>query len=329
MTKRGSKAAKIDDTSAKTQSPVSDPLYRIDSRQLRHFLAAVKCQGFTAAAEMLNITQPALSRSIRSLEDHLGVKLIERTSKTFQLTGFGVLLSDRGSTIEQEMDQALSEIEALKKGYSGSVTLGVGYASVAYLPAVIYEFQSLRPDISVRVIQDRMESNYEALLNGKLDFICTALNFPNHSNLVIEKLTESRNIILAGNDHPLAGAENVEPSMLLEYPWIFFTDDQMGYRRVAGYFAAKQLEPPPISVEINTVEGLCSLLTQGDYLASAPALILRHVSETARSVSEVRVDGSFWSTELGVAYRSHVKPSLGAASLISTLRKHLKQLEQL
>ena len=46
----------------------ADPLYRIDSRQLRHFLAAAKCKGFTAAAETLNITQPALSRSIQALE---------------------------------------------------------------------------------------------------------------------------------------------------------------------------------------------------------------------------------------------------------------------
>lgn len=311
----------------RTQDQVTDPLYRLDSRQLRHFLAAVKCHGFTAAAEMLHITQPALSRSIQSLEERLGVKLIERTSKTFQLTRSGQLLADKGRLIEQEFDQTLSEIEALKKGYAGTVSLGVGYASVAYLPAVIREFQTLRPNMSVRIITDSMEANYEALLEGRLDLICTALNFPQHSNLVIEKIVETRNIILARNDHPLIGRKTAKPARLLEYPWIFFTDDRMGYRQVGGYFAANQLEPPSATVETNTIEGLCGLLKQGNYLASAPSIVMDYVQETASPLSKVPIEGSFWSTELGIAYPRHVQPSLGVISLISTLKKHLKLLK--
>ena len=305
----------------------ADPLYRIDSRQLRHFLAAAKCKGFTAAAESLNITQPALSRSIQALEQSLGVKLIERSSKVFDLTRYGHLLFEKGRYIETELGHTVSEIEALKRGHTGKISLGVGYASVSYLAEVIHEFQTLRPNISLRVVTDSMEANYEALLAGKLDLICTALNFPSNSSLIIDRTVTSRNIILVSSDHALATKKAVDPAELTEYPWAFFTDDRMGYKRVSTYFAANGVEPPSATVEINTIEGMCALLKRGQYIASAPAIVMRYVKETGITLCEAKTRGDFWSTEIGIAYPRQAQRPGGLDSLIGLLKKQLTSLE--
>jgi DNA-binding transcriptional LysR family regulator len=264
-----------------------DALARIDSRQLRIVLAVVNNEGFTAAAESLNLTQPAVSRSIQMLEDRLGVRLIERTSKTFGLSPFGRIVVDRARAVEHEFNQLVSEIRALQEGAAGSVSIGVGPSAIAYLASAIRTFQAERPNIVVRITVGSMESNYKALLDGELDVICTALNFPDHSRLLTEELAEVRNVIIASKSHPLSGQEKcARPPELVEHPWIFFSNDQMGYERVASYFAAKNVEPPKPAIETNAIDTMFTLLKEGDYLASVPSMVLPQAR--ASGLDEIR-----------------------------------------
>jgi DNA-binding transcriptional LysR family regulator len=301
-----------------------DALARIDSRQLRILLAVVHNEGFTAAAESLNLTQPAVSRSIQMLEDRLGVRLIERTSKTFGLSPFGRIVVDRARAVEHEFNQLVSEIRALQEGAAGSVSIGVGPSAIAYLASAIRTFQAERPNIMVRITVGSMESNYKALLDGELDVICTALNFPDHSRLLTEELAEVRNVIIASKSHPLSGQEKVSATRLVEYPWIFFSNDQMGYERVASYFAAKNVEPPKPAIETNAIDTVFTLLKEGNYLASVPSMVLPQAR--ASGLDEIHVDGSFWSMTMGVAYLRSVHPAPVVTSLAVILRRHFKKV---
>lgn len=298
-----------------------DPFLKLDSRQLRHLIAVVDCKGFTAAAEQLNLTQPALSRSIQSLEERLGVRLIERTSKTFSLTSFGSVVVNRARLVQSELAQTLSEIHALQDGQAGRVSIGVGPSSVSYLAPAIDRFQRLRPNVKVEVRVGSMEVNYDSLLAGDLDVICTALNFPRNNMILTEKFTELRNTVFARRDHPLQFADNPQTARLLEYPWVFFANDAMGYQRVASYFAANQLEPPSISVETNTIETMFTLLSSGDYLASAPSIALDFASRLG--IGEVKICGAFWSIDLGIAYKRSVHFPPAVTALISALKEEL------
>lgn len=306
----------------KTGDSGLDALLRIDSRQLRHLLAVVECRGFTAAANNLNLTQPALSRSISMLEERLGVRLIERTPKSFQLTKFGRLVVDRARLIELEFNQILSDIRVLREGHAGTVSIGVGPSSVAYLAPAIRAFQAQRPNITVRAVVGSMEECHEALINGDLDVICTALNFPRHTRLAIERLATVRNTIFARRDHPLMEDGRVEPARLLDFPWIFFANDRMGYERVAGYFAASQLDPPAVAIETNTIESMFTFLGEGDYVASAPSLALSFADRLG--LCEVPIRGSFWSIDLGIAYIRSVHPPPAVTSLVTALKKQLR-----
>lgn len=303
--------------------PRSDALARIDSRQLRVLLAVVREESFTAAAEKLNMTQPALSRSVQLLEERLGIRLIERTSKSFALTQFGRIVVDRARIVEREFDHLLDEIGALQEGAAGSVSIGVGPSAIGYLSAAIRIFQQERPKIRVRIAVDSMEANYRALLAGELDVICTALNFPDHNRLVTEELAEVRNVVIADRSHPLMERRNVPAADLVGYPWIFFSNDRMGYERVASYFAAKNVEPPEPAIETNALDTMFTLLNEGRYLASVPAIVLPRARMVG--LDEIDVDGTFWSIAIGIAYLRSVHPPPAVTSLSVILRRHFEK----
>lgn len=302
----------------------SDALSRIDSRQLRILLAVVREQSFTAAAEKLNMTQPALSRSVQLLEERLGIRLIERTSKSFGLTQFGRIVVDRAHVVEREFEQLLDEIRALQDGEAGSVSIGVGPSAIGYLASAIRVFQEERPRMKVRIAVDSMEANYQALLDGELDVICTALNFPSHNRLVTEELAELRNVVIADRNHPLRGRSGVRAAELVDYPWIFFSNDQMGYERVASYFAANNVEPPQPAIETNALDTVFTLLNEGRYLASVPSIVLTRARMTG--LEEIDVEGAFWSIAIGIAYLRSIHPPPAVTSLSLILRRYFKSV---
>lgn len=305
-----------------TSDPL-DAMSRIDSRQLRVLLAVVRHENFTAAAESLNLTQPALSRSVQLLEDRLGVRLIERTSKSFELTRFGHAVVDQAVAIERHSNQILTEINALKTGTEGRISLGVGPSAIGVLASAITEFQEARPSLQLQVSIRSMERNYQALLDGELDLICTALNFPDHGRLVTEEFAKVENIVLGSSKHALAGPVPAKASSLAAYPWIFFSDDSMGYQRVAGFFAANNVPPPNASIETNALDALFNLLKSGPYLASVPSVILAEARRLG--LAPIKTEGAFWSISIGVAYLRSVNPPPAITALALALRRHFEK----
>jgi DNA-binding transcriptional LysR family regulator len=297
----------------------------IEFRQLRQFLAVVELKSFTAAAEKLHMTQPALTRSVQQLEERFNVKLIDRASKTFELTPFGRILAERARLIEQEFAHIDSEIIALKSGETGRLRVGTGPSGIGYLPAAVADFQQQRPNVDVQLIVDSMDANVAALLNGDLDLICTALEFPRHPTLVCERILEIGNVIIAAKSHLLADRATVEPRDLLQHPWVGFVNDEMARTRLGGYFAANALDMPRFAVQTNNLETLFALLATSDYLASVPSLVLPDAR--ARGLVALKVKGSFWSIGLGYAHlrTSQVPPAL--KTFLSILRTHILMIE--
>lgn len=311
-----------DGTALRSGDDPLDALARIDSRQLRAFLAVARHKNFTNAAEALNVTQPALSRSVQLLEGRLGVRLIERTPKSFQLTRFGHAVFDRAMAIERHSNQIFSEINALQTGAEGKISLGAGPSSIGILAPAISTFQKARPNLQLHVQINSMEKNYQALLDGDLDVICTALNFPDHRRLVTEEFVEVENIILASADHELAGSTPIRVSDLATYPWVFFSDDTMGYQRVAGFFAANNVSPPVAAVECNALDAIFKLLKSGPYLASVPSVVLPDARRAG--LDRLETEGAFWNIAVGIAYLRSANPPPAITALGLALRRHFE-----
>ena len=138
----------------------------------------------SAAAAELHISQPALTKSIRQLEDILGVELFERLPTGVVPTRFGEILARRTRLMDLEYRHAVAEIQAIKGGTGGTVNVGAGPVwAVRILPPIIAAFRRQQPKVKIKLRTGVIDTLVPALLGGELDVICASLDFPSASGI--------------------------------------------------------------------------------------------------------------------------------------------------
>jgi len=143
----------------------------IELRQLRSFLAVAQEMNFTRAALTLHIAQPPLSRQIRELEDALGTRLFERTTRSMSLTAAGTAFLAETQKLFQQLEYTVQAAHRAARGQQGDLRLGyTGRASQSLLPALLRKFHATYPDVSTH-IDGPHPSGYlrEKLLAGHVD----------------------------------------------------------------------------------------------------------------------------------------------------------------
>jgi LysR family transcriptional regulator, nitrogen assimilation regulatory protein len=124
----------------------------IDVRKLKHFLAIVEAGSLSRAADLLRIAQPALTHSVRSLEDDLGVGLLERHARGVTLTEFGRVLEEQGRVILREVDRTRALIKHRKENPGGTLALAVPPMLVGCISSLIPTILRTRlPDAKIAI----------------------------------------------------------------------------------------------------------------------------------------------------------------------------------
>jgi DNA-binding transcriptional LysR family regulator len=293
------------------------------SRLLRHFLAVAEKRNITAAAESLNISQPALTRSIRQLEKIVAVTLFDRLPTGVALTRQGEVLARRAKLMDLEYRHALSEIHAMEQGLAGVLHIGAGPVWITtILPPVVTAFHHQFPRVKVRLTSGVIDTLVPALLAGEIDILCSTLDFPAQPELVKEPLLGIRHAVVARASHPLAGRGVVTAADLARYPWIVLAYDQVGTSRIGSYFVANALDPPTIAVETTSI-GMIKILEEGDFLAHFPERMLGD----ARKFGLVNIphEGTFWESQAGIAFRRTSRPVRAVESFKAILRASLSE----
>ncbi len=144
----------------------------MDSQKLKHLLAIVEHGTFSDAARAVHLTQPALSRSIRSLEDELKAQLFDRGPRRATLTVFGQLVAERARRIRLEMTQLQRDMELLRGAQEGQLNVGFapGPAALLLTPFLIHMAQS-HPRIKVRTEVSSTQTLLESLHAENIDAI--------------------------------------------------------------------------------------------------------------------------------------------------------------
>ena len=295
----------------------------IQSRKIRYFLAAAEHLHFSAAAAELCISQPALSRSMRQLEERIGAPLFERAAKGVVLTRYGEILARRARLMEREAEHTLAEIEATKMGSGGALHIGAGPVWLrVFLPSAIAALRQQHPKLQIDLVTGVVETHLTALLNGKVDLLCGDLDFPNHPELTSVHLTDLEFVVVAGKNHPLANQNDVPAEELLKYPWITLRGDYLGRNRFGSFFAAHNLAPPVSSILISPGVEMFGFLSEDKYLAYIPKQTL----PIAASNDCVRVDikTAFWIAPHGVVYRTMKTPEATVTALVSILKSQFE-----
>ena len=227
------------------------------SRLLSSFLVVAEQGNITRASQLLNVSQPALTKSIQQLEIYYNASLFERVPSGVKLTRFGEILLQHVKVMDNEHRHAVSRINELRDGRGGALRIGAGPVwMVSLLPPVIAQFHALLPDISVSLIGGVIDTLVPELIQGDLDLICVSLDFPNRSEIIKKPLLETHHVLVANSTHPLLKEQEADATSIQNYPWMVLKSDYVGSQRISSFFAANGLKPPRIAFETTSIHSL-------------------------------------------------------------------------
>jgi DNA-binding transcriptional LysR family regulator len=194
----------------------------IDLRHFRYFLAVAETLHFSKAAQMLGIAQPPLSQQIKRLEQLLGHRLFDRTTRGVKLTLAGQLLAERArSTIEKVQDD-LAQVRRLGRGEEGTLTVGFsGSVMFSDLPAAIESYRRRYPKVELRLRELSTSAQISALLMGTLDLAFLRDGDPTEG-IQISTLFEERYVAVLPRGHALARKRSLRMRDLRHEPFILF-----------------------------------------------------------------------------------------------------------
>ena len=187
---------------------------------LKLFVTVVEYKNFSRAAEELYMSQPSVSLQIRNLENELGSKLMNRSSKHLELTQSGEIFYEYAKQMLLLYDKAKQEIDQLTNIVTGSLKVGASYTLGEYiLPFVLAEFAVQFPTVDIEVSIDNTEEITQAVRANHLD-IALVEGEVSHSDIDVRPLMEDEIILVVPNQHPLAKLPIVTADHLQDQVWI-------------------------------------------------------------------------------------------------------------
>ena len=261
-------------------------LARIDLNLLLALQVLLEERSVSRAAERLNITQPAMSKTLSRLRSAFDDRLFTRG-------GSGIQPTPRALELADELQSLLGDIQRLVQGsefdpaqYVGEVTLAMSeYIGLTLLPALVQRLHEQAPRLSVRIIT-RVENQLEQLASGKLDFALqiAQANYP--EDYRVRQLGSSPPAILVREGHPLTTGD-LSWERLAEYPVIrlYISDlEHAEFARSSDAFARAR-KPQQASLETSHILTALEVLRSTDYFLPGPAYITRNEQATSGIVA--------------------------------------------
>lgn len=274
----------------------------MDLRQLRHFVTVVRFGSFSMAAENLRVTQPALSKSLRALEQSLGVRLLERSPAGVKITMFGERLLGYSQLVLSLTEEAVDEIDALRGARRGSLHIG-GMAAVlrTMVPDAMIRFVEACPDVDVVVHEGLNDALLGALFSGKLDVVISVRPVDMlDDDFEWRPLKDEPVDIVASSTHPLAGAAGLAVADLVPYSWVVPPRPEPDRLNLDAHFIAAGLPKPKIAIETTSVTFLDAALLRTHHLSY---LTRSSISGHVSGLVALRLAGKTWSRTICAVFR--------------------------
>lgn len=240
---------------------------------LRAFVTVGEMQSFAAAAKALHLSQPALSRRISHLEDMLGVRLFDRTTRSVALTLLGGRFLGEMRGLVEDLDRSVLSLRDAADLEAGDVTIGCVFSAVHhFLPPVIRAFRQKHPNVLVRIIEEGADEVLASVKHGEADL---AVNYIGMQDPEVEftPLLKEPYVLACPAGHPLARRRSVRWEELAQYPLARVS--HASRNRLFIDQALAELPPlPRPTIEVRHVSTLIGLVESGLGLAVVPRLTL-------------------------------------------------------
>ena len=201
---------------------------RISLHDLRVVMAVAQAGSMGKAAKQLATSQPAISRSIGTLEQTLGVRLFDRSAQGIELTPFGRVLVKRGTVVFDELLHGIKDIGFLSTPTVGDLAIGASIAvAEGFVCSVIARLSRRYPRVTFQVHATDTATAYQALLGRKVDLaIVHAIDMPDQKLMDVEELLQDPHVVVAGAHHPIVRRRSVSLAQLVDEPWVLPLPEQ-------------------------------------------------------------------------------------------------------
>ena len=291
----------------------------MDIRHLRNMLAVMEEGSIGKAAQRLNVSQPALTKSIQRLEEHLGVRLFDREARGMKPTFYADSLKGYAKAACVGMAEAESQIASLRNGTEGIITVaGPPLIVTELFPQVLVRLSQERPKLQVRVVA-RNKEVFTGLLDGKFNLVVAMLydEVPNQG-LSKQWLFDDRLVLVMHPNHPLAKRRKVKPADLLDQNWVSADSSNWSYRRMRLYFEQAGLTAPRARIESRNPAILKSIVMISDHIGMMSRLGVEN--ELSKGLLKcIEIDSPLMARPIGIIRRENEPISPAVKSFVQII----------
>jgi len=222
----------------------------MDTQTLKAFIAVAEAQSFSTAASQLHLTQPAISKRIRTLEEQLNTQLFERHNRTVSLTHAGHLLLPKAHKILDLVADTELSLSNSSQQIEGPLALGTSHhIGLHKLPPILSQFVADHPAVNLQLEFMDSEFAFKSIRERKLDLALSTLSTTPEDDIEQITLWQDKMVIVCGHQHPLSRTSVITLEQLTQHHAILPDSNTITFNLLADLFTEQNLK---LESEIST-----------------------------------------------------------------------------
>lgn len=290
--------------------------------QLRNLVAIAEAGSVRQAARNLNVSQSAVTKSIRQLEDELGVVLLHRTSHGVVPTAAGEAVLLRARVVEAELREARNDVQTVQGGMSGEIRISASPSvATGLLPKAVTQFRRTRPHVSIHIEEGVYPDQLPDVRSGNIDFaICLVPERPSDEGLDCELLVKDRLALAVRPENPLAARSGLRLHDLVDREWVIYRRGRTGRDIFEQTFINNDLPTPARTIYCASFVFALKLVESSDFITLVPKHLFSGRS-TSMAIVPLHLDTSMPPWNVAVISRARHTLSPVCQAFLHDLRR--------
>jgi DNA-binding transcriptional LysR family regulator len=281
----------------------------MELRQIRSFLSIAETLHFGRTAELIHLSQPALSLQIRALEEEVGVRLFERNRRKTTLTAAGSAFRDEAAAALSQLEQAIRRARLAASGKLGLLRIGfVSTVGSEIVPNIIRQFRKSNPEVEFSLRNILTAEQVQMVERGSLDVGFLRMPVGEHSALDVVTVHREPFVLVVPSSHKLAKRKSVRLREVAGQDFVMYERTYApGFHDLMyGIFRDARIVPN-VSQTAVEIPMLLSLVASGMGITIAPLSVVKH---SAASVVACNILDRIPMSEIGIAVRRGARPAV-------------------
>lgn len=296
---------------------------RLTIRHLRLIEGLGRELSISRCAQLLHTSQSAISRGLSEIEDLLGARLFDRTTRRISPTSLGQVLIWHADQILGQLERAEADFDALSRGVRGVLNVGLmGAFSPAYLVETVKLVTEQAPELSIRFRSNFADGLVADLVSGRCDIIITHFDIRQFSNedLIVDPLYHEQIAVVAAPSHALARRKSIHWADLASERWVLMPIETSTRRAVERNLLMHSQSRNPVIVEVLELHYIIALVREAGMLTALPASLAKWLDQEAGLVRCLPVSDELFPSAVCVAHLRSRKLSAADTLFINCLK---------